>query len=71
MIKLELTFEQTQALLGLIDQGVRATGLKGAVPAATLAMIIENAVQIYHEEQNRAKFAPKDKDVTDDKFPGA
>lgn len=51
MIELNLTYDQTQALLGLMDQGVRATGLKGAVPAAQLAMIIEAAVQKFHKEQ--------------------
>lgn len=51
MIVLNLTYDQTQALLGLMDQGVRATGLKGAVPASHLAMIIEAAVQKHHEEQ--------------------
>lgn len=43
MITLTLTNEELQALAGLIDAGVRATGLRAVKDAATLLEKIEKA----------------------------
>ena len=52
MITLELTEEQAQALAGLIDAGVRATGIRGVKDAAELIEILDQAVQ---QSQNKEK----------------
>ena len=43
MIKLELTFEETQALAGLLDAGVKAIGLRAVKNAASLLDKLEAA----------------------------
>lgn len=43
MIKLELTPEETQALAGLLDAGVKAIGLRAVKDAATLLSKLEAA----------------------------
>lgn len=45
MIKLELTQEETQALAGLLDAGVKAVGLRAVKDAATLLEKLEAATQ--------------------------
>lgn len=54
MIKLELTDAETQALLGLLDAGVRQTGLRAAKDAAVLTMKIEEAVKASGEAKPAA-----------------
>ena len=43
MIKLELTPEETQALAGLLDAGVKAIGLRAVKDAASLLHKLEQA----------------------------
>lgn len=57
MITINLTLAQVQTLISLLDQGVRATGLKGCMEITPVAQIIELAVQKYHKEQEEAKNA--------------
>lgn len=45
MTTLELTDEELQALAGLLDAGVRATGLRAVKEAATLLEKLEAATQ--------------------------
>jgi hypothetical protein len=45
MIKLELTEQETQALAGLLDAGVKAIGLRAVKDAATLLEKLEAATQ--------------------------
>ena len=45
MITLELTQDEIQALAGLLDAGVKATGLSGVKAAAALLVKLENAAQ--------------------------
>lgn len=45
MIKLELTQEETQALAGLLDAGVKAVGLPAVKDAAMLLAKLEAATQ--------------------------
>jgi hypothetical protein len=45
MITLELTNDELQALAGLLDAGVRATGLRAVKDAATLLAKLEAAAQ--------------------------
>lgn len=45
MFTLNLTEKQLQALAGLIDAGVRATGIRGVKDAAELLEVIEQAQQ--------------------------
>ena len=49
MITLELTNDEMQALAGLLDAGVRATGLRAVKDAATLLEKLEAATK---EESN-------------------
>lgn len=44
MIKIELTQDELTALAGLLDAGVKATGLSSARPAAVLLGKLEAAV---------------------------
>jgi hypothetical protein len=45
MITLELTNDELQALAGLLDAGVRASGLRAVKDAATLLDKLEAAAQ--------------------------
>jgi len=45
MITLELTNDELQALAGLLDAGVRATGLRAVKDAATLLAKLEAAAK--------------------------
>lgn len=45
MIQLELTETELQALAGLLDAGVRATGLRAVKDASTLIEKLETATQ--------------------------
>ena len=45
MIKLELTEQETQALAGLLDAGVKAVGLRSVKDAASLLHKLEIAAQ--------------------------
>ena len=45
MIKLELTEQETQALAGLLDAGVKAIGLRAVKDAASLLHKLETATQ--------------------------
>jgi hypothetical protein len=45
MITLELTNDELQALAGLLDAGVRATGLRAVKEAASLLEKLEAAAQ--------------------------
>jgi hypothetical protein len=45
MITLELTNDELQALAGLLDAGVRATGLRAVKEAATLLEKLEAATK--------------------------
>ncbi len=44
MYKIELTQEEIQALSGLLDAGVRATGLRSCTAAAVLLVKLEAAL---------------------------
>jgi hypothetical protein len=46
MIKLEATEVEVQALAGLLDAGLRATGLRGAKDAAVWIAKLEVAVEL-------------------------
>ena len=45
MVVLNLTKEQTQALVQLIDAGVRATGIQSVASASDLIQLITRAAQ--------------------------
>jgi hypothetical protein len=45
MVTLNLTEQQLQALVGLLDAGVRSTGLQSAPGAAELLGLIDQAVK--------------------------
>jgi hypothetical protein len=45
MIKFELTQDETQALAGLLDAGVKAIGLRAVKDAASLLEKLEAATQ--------------------------
>lgn len=64
MIPLYLTLDQVQNLLGLIDNGVRATGLKGAMVAAPIAKMIDDELIKYHTAQNQPKAESKNDGIT-------
>lgn len=51
MINLELTNEELTALAGLLDAGVKATGLSGVKSAAALLVKLETAVEIANRSQ--------------------
>ena len=46
MIKIELTEQELQTLMGLIDAGVRHTGLNAVLTAASLVEKISKAVEV-------------------------
>jgi len=50
MITLELTNDELQALAGLLDAGVRATGLRAVKEAAALLEKLEAATQPKDED---------------------
>lgn len=50
MIKLELTNDELQALVGLLDAGVKAVGLRGVKEAAALITKLEEAASNIPEE---------------------
>ena len=43
MIRIEFTEEELQSLVGLLDAGVRATGIRAAKEAAALLTKLEDA----------------------------
>ncbi len=49
MITIELTQEELQALAGLLDAGVKATGLQGVKQAASILTKLEAAVAAANE----------------------
>lgn len=51
MILIALTEQQVQNLMGVVDQGVRATGIRSVLEVAELLPIFENAVALYKQEQ--------------------
>lgn len=55
MIKLELTNEELTALAGLLDAGVKATGLQGVKSAAALLSKLEAAVEIANRSNEETK----------------
>lgn len=52
LITLELTETEIQALVGLIDSGLKATGLRGAKDAVNLIEKIEAAI-LANKEENK------------------
>jgi hypothetical protein len=52
LITISLTEQQVQALAGLIDAGLRATGLRAAKDAAALMDILEAAVAAANEAKD-------------------
>lgn len=52
MIKLELTLDETNALLGLMDAGVKSLGLQSATNAAVLFKKIQDAAKESNSEQS-------------------
>jgi len=52
MIHLTLTEQETQALAGLLDAGVKAVGLRAVKDAASLLEKIEKASVPIEEEEN-------------------
>ena len=50
MVTIELNEQQLQVLVGLLDAGVRSTGLQSVPNAAALLNIIEQAVQKAKQE---------------------
>ena len=59
MIELKLSEQQLQALVGLIDAGIKATGIAGVKAGAELLGLIEQAV-------TEARARPAGSVVTDD-----
>lgn len=52
MIKVELTEQELQALVGLLDAGVKTVGLRAAKEAAILVDKLESAAQAAQSETN-------------------
>ena len=52
MIKLELTEQETQALAGLLDAGVKAVGLRAVKDAASLLEKLEEATAPTEEDSD-------------------
>lgn len=50
MIKIELTNDELQALVGLLDAGVKTVGLRGVKEAAVLVTKLEEAANNIPEE---------------------
>ena len=59
-----LTEQQMQNLMGLVDQSVRATGLRSVIMVAELIPIFENAVALYKQEQAKQQEDKKDGNFT-------
>lgn len=55
MMRLELTEAELQALAGLLDAGVRATGLRSVKDAAKLLEKIEAATAVEPDEKKDKK----------------
>ena len=51
MIKIELTQDELTALAGLLDAGVKATGLQGVKQAASILTKLEAAVAKANEQK--------------------
>lgn len=51
MINIELTQDELQALAGLLDAGVKATGLQGVKQAASILTKLEAAVAKANEQK--------------------
>jgi len=51
MITIELNNEELQALAGLLDAGVKATGLQGVKHAASILTKLEEAVAKANEQK--------------------
>lgn len=51
MIKLELSQDELQALVGLLDAGVKAVGLRGVKEASALLAKLEAAASVLPEPQ--------------------
>lgn len=51
MIKIELTNDELQALVGLLDAGVKAVGLRGVKEASALLAKLEEAASALPEPQ--------------------
>jgi hypothetical protein len=51
MITVSLTEQETQALAGLLDAGVKALGLRAVKDAASLLAKLEEATQAQPEEE--------------------
>lgn len=61
MIKLELTQDELQSLVGLLNAGVQATGLRGVKEAAVLLDKIEKAVEVANKgDDNVLNFEDKE-----------
>lgn len=60
MVRLELTPQQTDALLALMDAGVRAQGLQAAPSAAALLTLIQAAAEVAKAEEQAAQKAAID-----------
>ena len=57
MLKIELTAEEAQALVNLIDAAVRATGLNNATAAAILFAKIQDATKVVESDAAAAVLA--------------
>lgn len=55
MIKVEFTDQELQALVGLLDAGVRASGLRGVKEAAVLLDKLERAATVQPETNSTIK----------------
>ena len=51
MIKIELTSEELQSLVGLVDSGVKTLGLAAVKSAAALLVKLESAVAEANEQK--------------------
>lgn len=51
MFTIRLTAQQLQALVGLLDAGVRGVGLRGVKEAAELITILENSKEEKEENE--------------------
>lgn len=63
MITLTLTEKQLQALAGLIDAGVRASGLQAVASAAEIIALIEAAVAAAREAAEQPTDKPNLREV--------
>ena len=56
MFTIELTQDELTALAGLLDAGVKATGLQGVKHAASILAKLETAVAAKNDRKNDAVF---------------